>query len=193
MKTFLRTKKGALTAEYLVTIFVLLMFLFFPLLNLASCLMRGFFLWFACEQAVMSGSKAKTLSSDITISGTKYKSAYNLARDTASHLKTAFPGVKWNQTATNPKVEISLQAIPNSTPVPPYVAPFVCTGPGISMAGVNPDVDKYVVMFKVSIEGEIDPLMPMQLMGLSIPGLSSSMKLKVQSQSLFENPPGISL
>ncbi|MBZ0189670.1 MAG: hypothetical protein K8F91_25710, partial [Candidatus Obscuribacterales bacterium] len=76
-----RTRTGAIAAEYVATLYVLLLFLAFPLLNLSSSGLRSFFLWFACNQATMAGAKARTLSSDITIGGTTYKSAYNLIKD----------------------------------------------------------------------------------------------------------------
>ncbi|MBK9142683.1 MAG: hypothetical protein IPM23_09325 [Candidatus Melainabacteria bacterium] len=189
-----RSKSGAMTAEYVATLYLLLLFLLFPLLNLAAIGLRSFFLWFACNQATMAGAKARTLSTDITIGGTTYKSAFNLVRDRSNQIRAAFPGIDWVDSSTNPKVEILRTAIPNSTPPITYYSPFVCTGPGVALSGQVPDVDRYVVTLRVTINGTVSPLLPMTLPGpLAIEGLTAPFDMTVTSEAAFENPPGVAL
>lgn len=189
-----RNNSGAMAAEYVATLYLLLFFLLFPLLNLATVSLRSFFLWFACNQATMAGAKARTLSTDITIGGTTYRSAYNLVKDRSNQIRAAFPGIDWTDSSTNPKVEILRTPIPNSLPPVTYYTPFVCTGSGVALTGQVPDVDRYVVTLRVTIAGRIWPLIPMTLPGpLSIEGLTTPFDMTVTSEAAFENPPGVAL
>lgn len=186
-------KRGAITVEYVLTVFVVFLFLFFPLINLGTICVRAFFLWFACNQAVMAGCKAKTLASDITIGGTTYRCAYTLANQRANQIRATFSGIDWTSSVTNPRIEIMRTPMPNSPPPVTYYPPFVCTGPGVAVPGQAPDIDKYIVTLRITINGRVFPLIPMTLGNLSIPGLTTPFDMTVRSEAAFENPPGINL
>ncbi|MEZ4537722.1 MAG: hypothetical protein R3D26_22405 [Cyanobacteriota/Melainabacteria group bacterium] len=54
-----RRRKGAMAAEYVDTMYLLFMFLFFPILNLATVTINAFFLWFAANAgAFQMGAKS---------------------------------------------------------------------------------------------------------------------------------------
>src|ERR1700719_5200703 len=55
-----RKKTGSLMAELSANIYVIFIFLVFPLLDLSVLGFRAFFLWFAANQAVGAACKAKT-------------------------------------------------------------------------------------------------------------------------------------
>lgn len=183
-----RGKKGALAAEYVATLYLLLLFLFFPLLNLGTICLRSFFLWFACNQAVMAGCKAKAWSQPITIGGQTYRPARGaagtgptngLAETAAENIRVAFPGTIHNTR----DVQIRCTAIPNTT--------------GVNLGPVNgplvapPDLNLVVPCIVVTINGEVQPLIPMTLGGLSVPGLTTNMPMRVRAEAIFENPQGL--
>jgi len=184
----LRKTRGALAAEYVATMYVLFLFIFFPVLNLGTCGLRAFFLWFACNQAVMLAAKAKTFNTLIYVpapAGTPYPGAYDTARARAAQVRSMFPGVNWTTNATNPEVDILLSPIAGSGA--PTVAPVI--GPTPLGLGNIPDVNNYVASIRVTINAQVDPLIPVPW--FNIQGLTSPMFLVVSASSEFENVPGL--
>ncbi|MFA7340672.1 MAG: hypothetical protein WC028_28060 [Candidatus Obscuribacterales bacterium] len=183
-----RKSTGAMAAEYVATMYVLFLFIFFPVLNLGTCGMRAFFLWFACNQATMLAAKAKTFNTLIYVpepSGTPYPGAYDTARARAAQIRGMFPGVDWTTNATNPEVRIIRAVIPGSGA--PAVADVI--GPATLGLGNIPNVDEYVCTIRVTINGQVTPLIPVPW--FNIQGLSSPMFMTVSSEAQFENPPGL--
>ncbi len=177
-----------MAAEYVATMYVLFLFIFFPVLNLGACGMRAFFLWFACNQATQLAAKAKTFNTLIYVpepSGTPYPGAYATARARAAQVRSWFPGVNWVTSPINPEVRIIRAVIPGSGAAP---KPDV-VGPGALGPGNIPDVDQYVCSIRVTIDGQVDPLIPVPW--FNIQGLTSPMFLRVSSEAQFENPPGL--
>jgi len=191
-KKGLRKRKGALAAEYVATMYVLFLFIFFPVLNFGTCGLRAFFLWFACNQATMLAAKAKTFNTLIYVPasppGTPYPGAYDTARQRAAQIASMFPGVEWTTNAANPEVDIILQPIPGAVgpPVPAYSKTI---GPAALGLGHIPDVNSYDSSIQVTINGQVNPLIPVPW--FNIAGLTSPMFLTVSSQAEFENPPGL--
>lgn len=188
---FRRRKRGALAAEYVATLYVLFLFIFFPVLNLATCGMRSFFLWFATNQAVMLAVKSKTFNTQIEIppsSGNFFPGAYATARARANQIKSMFPGVGWTQTAVNPEVRIILSPIPGSG----ATSTIEVVGPAALGVGNSPDVTQYVPSVRVTIDGWVNPLVPVPFFG-NIPGLTGPMFLRMCAQAEFENPPGLQI
>jgi hypothetical protein len=183
-----RKRKGAMAAEYVATMYVLWMFLFFPLLNIGTCGLRAFFLWFACNQATMLAAKAKTFNTLVYVpdpGGTPYPGAYDTARARAAQVAGMFPGVNWTTNGQNPAVDILLSPIPNSGAI--AVAPVI--GPTPLGLGNVPDVNLYVPSIRVTINAQVSPLVPVPW--FNIPGLSSPMFLTVSNSAEFENVPGL--
>jgi len=183
-----RKSKGAMAAEYVATMYVLFLFIFFPVLNLGTCGLRAFFLWFACNQATMLAAKAKTFNTLVYVpepSGTPYPGAYATARARAAQIRSMFPGVDWTTNSSNPEVRIIRAVIPGSGA--PAVADVI--GPNTLGLGNIPDVDQYVCTIRVTINGQVTPLIPVPW--FNIQGLSSPMFLTVSSEAQFENPPGL--
>ena len=177
-----------MAAEYVATMYVLFLFIFFPVLNLGTCGLRAFFLWFACNQATMLAAKAKTFNTLILVpagTGTPYPGAYDTARARAAQVRGMFPGVNWTTNAQNPEVDILQSPIPGSGAPP--LAPVV--GPQPLGLGNTPDVNQYVASIRVTINGQVDPLIPVPW--FNIQGLTSPMFLTVSSAAEFENPPGL--
>jgi hypothetical protein len=187
-----RRKKGAMAAEYVATLYLLFMFLAFPLLNLATTGLRSFFLWFAANQAVATAVKCRTFQTPVTIGGVLYPPAYTVAQSRAAQIRGAFPGIDWPGGGSMPysppgfEVDIIETQIPNSTASAP--APAAKTvGPAVLL--VYPDPEVYVSTLRVIIRGWVVPLIPVPW--FNVAGLSGPMGLNVESEAEFENPPGL--
>jgi hypothetical protein len=173
--------------------YVLFLFIFFPVLNLGTCGLRAFFLWFACNQATMLAAKSRTFNTLIYVpdtsplpqTGTPYPGAYDTGRAQAARVRSMFPGVNWTTSPTNPAVDILLSPIAGSGAGPAQVI----IGPQPLGLGNSPDVNQYVASIRVTINAQVDPLIPVPW--FNIPGLSSPMFLTVSNSSEFENPPGL--
>src|SRR5262249_38889543 len=97
--TRMRSPRGALTAEYITTMWVIFLVIFFPFLNLTTICLRSFFLWFAANQAALIGSQAKTWDTSITIGTVTYNPAAGpsgLATTYANQIKNSFLGFSYD-------------------------------------------------------------------------------------------------
>ncbi len=190
--TIRRRRNGALAAEYVTTLYVLFFFLVFPLLNYAVLGLRAFFLWFACNQAAMTGSKCRTLCQPITIGGVQYSGAAPTAVARANNIAAAFPGIHWQQ--NEPEIWVFVNQIPGAPPTNGFPTSWqvtnIYTGP--TMNGV-PNLNSYIFEFRVIIRNAwIDPLIAVPWLN-NIPGLGSPVYLTVESSTQFENPPGLTM
>jgi hypothetical protein len=187
-----RNRKGAMTAEYVTTLYVLFFFLFFPMLNYGILGMRAFFLWFACNEACITGIKMRTLCEPVTIGGVTYAGAASTAATRANNIATAFGGIHWppgepeiwiNVTPLNPTSPPGLTYTPAKIQVTNYFS-----GPVLPTC---PDVNNFICTFIVVIKNAaLDPLIPMPWFSY-IPGLGSQLHVTVCCQQQFENPPGL--
>jgi hypothetical protein len=187
-----RTSNGALIADYAVTLYVLFLFLVFPLLDASVLGMRAFFLWFAANQATMAACKAKTYLEPVEIPGKPgavLPSACELARLRANQIKTIFPGIHWEESKNNPDVQIVQQPInPQAKNAKPQAVFSRGSGAPLS-SGNAPDPTLNVYVCRVVIKGRVDPLV--SLPWFDVPGLSRSFDLTVSSQAQYENPSGL--
>jgi hypothetical protein len=185
----LRPKRGAITAEYVATLWIIFLIVFFPFLDLTTICLRSFFLWFAANQAALIGSQAKTWQASVTIGTVTYQpasGATGLATTYANEVKNSFLGWQYDPASSlspNPYVEIVLAPIGSATPVSNSTAPLASP----------PDVSQYVPHIRVTIDGLVQPLVPMYVAGLSLPGLTTPMKLRVRAEAIFENPNGLTI
>ena len=186
--SFYRRRKGALAAEYMATMYLLFMFLFFPVLNLAVVTINAFFLWFACNAGAQMGAKSPCYNTLIYIpapSGTPYPGAYQTARARANQIKNMFPGINWD-TGQFPTVCIIMEPIDTSGTASRIVKP---SGVSLGAGDPAPDQNIYTMLIQVSIVGTAAPLI--EVPWFDVPGLSRPMTLRVVSQAQFENPPGL--
>lgn len=178
-----------MAAEYVTTMYVLFIFMFFPLLNLGVCGINAFFLWFTCNCAATVGAKAQCFQEAVQIpqgTGPWYPGAYNTARAKATELKAMFPGINWVASDINPEVKAISERIDPSAP-PGYV--HIGPGPWPASERAKTDPDQYSLLFRVTIWGTAAPLI--EVPWFNIPGLSRPMDLMMCSQAQFENPPGL--
>jgi len=186
-----RNRKGALAAEYVATLYLLLMFIVFPLINYATVVLRAFFLWFACNESVVTAVKCRTFFTPVTIGGILYPGAYTVAQSRATQIRSVFPGINWVDAGNNPEVDILVTQItgqPPSVPAPPPKT----VGPTPLGLGNTPDSGSYVCSLRVKINGWVMPLIEVPWFK-NIPGLGGQMNLLVCSEAEFENPPGLQI
>jgi hypothetical protein len=189
-----RSRKGAMTAEYVTTLYVLFFFLFFPMLNYGILGMRAFFLWFACNEACITGIKMRTLVEPVTIGGISYGGAAATAANRATNIANAFGGIHWP--STQPEIWINVTPLtPTSPPGLTYAPATTKISPPYS-SGVLPtvpDVNNFICTFVVVIrDAALDPLIPMKFGPFSnVPGLGAQLHTTVICQQQFENPPGL--
>jgi hypothetical protein len=193
----IRTRRGALTAEWAMTLYVLFFFFALPLLNYGVIGLRAFFLWFACNQACMGGSKAHTLVNPITIGGQTFYGGLSIAYTKALQVKNAFGGISW--TASYPQIYIRFVPFPDAAGTsPPSISPVgpltYVSGTTVSPVNSVPDSSFYLCEFDVSILGTIQPMIQMNagMFGNNpIPGLTGPITMWVENTAQFENPPGL--
>lgn len=192
-----RTRRGALTAEWAMTLYVLFFLFALPLLDYGVFGLRTFFLWFACNQAVLAGSKAHTLVNPITIGGQLFNGGLSLAFTRALQVKNAFGAnnaISW--TNSYPAIYIKFLPFPNSAsgstpPALPTIGPLTyVSGTTVSPVKTVPDSSLYLCEFDVVIVGTIQPFLVIPILGYA-PGLTGPVTMTVQGSAQFENPPGL--
>ena len=186
-------------AEFTVNIYVLFLFLVFPLLNLSVLAFRSFFLWFAANQAVSAACKAKTYLQPTekfsrTISAGEehkiiYPSACEQAAAKANQIRSMLSGIHWEESENNPDVQIVRQPInPNATDALP--AQVFSRGRGAPLDQANaPDPTRNIYTCRVIIKGQVDPLL--RVPWFKVPGLSGPIDLTAASEAKYENVPGL--
>lgn len=188
-----RSRRGALTAEWAMTLYVLFLFIAIPMLDFAVLGARAFFLWFACNQAVMGGSKGHTLVNPVTIGGNTFQGGLSIAFTRALQVQNAFPGIHWNP-SKYPEVYIRfvpISAKGAANPISPVGPITYVSGTTVSPVKSVPDSNDYLCEFDVDIIGTLDPLIPVPMLFGTVPGLSGPMTMRVESTAQFENPPGL--
>lgn len=192
-KRLKRKPHGAVLAEFTTNLYVLLLFLVFPLLDLSIVSFRAFFLWYAANQAVSAACKARTYLESIDTKDdptkTNYRSACDIARTRANQIKTMFSGIHWEESANNPDVLIVREPI-NTKSKDAQPAKVFSRGHGAPLEqGDAPDASENIYTCRVVIRGEVDPLLTIPW--FDIPGLSSPLSLTVSSEDKYENVPGL--
>ncbi len=185
-----RNKTGAMAAEYVATMWLLFVFMFFPILNLGTVGFNAFFLWFATNCAATVGAKSQCFQAPVQIpagSGTWYPGAYDTARTKALEIRNMFPGIGWAIAADNPEVKAIAQPIDPASGLPTYE--HVGPSPLPAADRDKTDTDVYTLLLRVTIRGFASPLIAVPW--FDVPGLSKPMDLLVNSQAQFENPPGL--
>ena len=180
-KANLRSCCGAITEEAVVSLFVLFIFLFFPLLDLAAMGLRSFFLWFACEQSAMAGAKGTVWSTTNVYSNNYYTSIQTQAKTAATTVVNMFSGI---QITSGPTLTVIAQAIPNANAA--SIIPYTPT------TSTYLDKSLYVPLLQVAMTGTVQPFIYIPFIPLSVPGLNAPFTMTVYSEQQIENPTALS-
>jgi hypothetical protein len=176
--------------EYSTTLYVLLLLLAFPLLNLSVVGFRSFFLWFAANQAVMAASKAKTYLEPIEIPpNIVYPSACQAAIKGANKIKSMFAGISWEESENNPDVQIVREPINPKAKGSKPEAVFTRGNGAPLVERDEPDQSASIYICRVIINGQVSPLLT--LPWFDLPGLAKPIDFKVSSEAQYENVSGL--
>jgi hypothetical protein len=178
-----------LQAEWVITMYVLFLFMMFPMLDFAVLGLRAFFLWFACDQAAMVGCKAHSLVTPVTIGTQTYLGAINLSANRAFNVVQAFPGT--TITGGYPQIYVIFSPLNPSNNNPVNYGPLTISTASSPISSI-PNMNNYVVRYQCVMAGTVLPFIPIPLIG-NIPGLSTPAQLTFVSSAVFENPPGLAI
>ncbi len=183
-----RSLRGSLIAESSATLYLLFLFLFFPLLDLGAMGLRMFFLWYACNQSAMAGSKGAKWSLGNVGGTTNYANSIKTqATTTAANVVAAFSGVSIN--SGYPQLNVILQAIQHSDTTnnqPSAATVTYPNGAGLPLAAPI-DSSQYVALLQVQIVGQVQPFIQVPFIN-NVPGLSAPFTVKLSSTQQIEDP-----
>ena len=163
-----RSQSGTMLAELPFVLWMLFVFLLFPLLIVASIGYRGSVLYYAASQATNKAGKASTY----TNAGSKAASV--LTADLAP-----FTGIS----ASPPVVSIVVKPLAGGSPTI-YTAP---------LAAGTVNTSTYLYFIKTQTDADLSPLVQFNgsWMGMPIPGLTGPYHLTFNMESYAENPSGL--
>ena len=171
---------GAATAEVPVVLLVLFLFLAFPMLNLATSVLRAYFLRSAVLEAAHKAAKACTFIKNVDASAEEpfCESAVNRANDTLDRFAAGFKGISIDSRQT---------AIIRQNAQSGDVTEFTN-----KLAASDIDSEKFLYYVEVRITGKADPLLSMNgTIVPSVEGLTGPMNLKLAGRELFEQFEGL--
>ncbi len=195
-----RTNRAAIIAEHSVVLYMLFLFLFFPLLDLAVMGLRAFFLWFACNQAAMAGAKGTQwmYSGAESEDNVYYTSIQTQAVNACTSVIKNFSGITitsvpatgygTSPSPTGPILQVVLTAIKHSdtTNNQPAGATKTYLASQLPMA-ITPDPSQYIPMLQCTLTGTISPFINIPL-PFSAPGLNKPFSMSVVCEQQIENP-----
>jgi hypothetical protein len=187
-----RSLHGSVTAETACVLYVLFLFMVFPLLDLGAIGLRTFFLWFACNQSAMAGSKGTKWSTGNVAGTTDYaKSIQTQATSAATSVAGMFSGIKIS--SGYPKFTVILRAIAHSdTSVNQASATTISYINGAGLPLTAPmDTSQYIPILRVQILGTVQPFIPIPFF-VAIPGLTAPFTLSIVSDQQIEDAQALS-
>lgn len=172
----IRSNNGAMVAELGPTLWVLVFFLFFPLLNLATVGLRYTYILGTSRDAARTASVAKTFFTNLDYNN---ESAVNAASNRANYEAAQWRGVRLVTTQTNLLItNLATKAIQRRT------TPLT--------AQADPTVNMYQV--EVVLTADVYPLVTYRgpIFG-NIPGLTGPARFSIATEQLAENTSGLHL
>lgn len=169
-------KRGFFLADAPLAIWVVILFLFLPLLDFGAVLLRCTFLYMAVHNAARNASRAPSFLNPVN----GQQSAAQMATNTVSNTISMWNGVSASSTiceivTTNVSTDtVSRQSSPLGTPA---------------------DDENNTYQIEVTVVGTVSPLVTfyMPWFGHSIPGLTKPITLTMSDRQYVENPQGLVL
>jgi hypothetical protein len=185
-----RLRRGSLIGENACVLYLLFLFIFFPLLDLGAMGLRMFCLWFACNQAAMAGAKGTKWSVGNVSGSTNYaNSIQTQAMAAATNTVNAFSGISMN--AGYPKLTVILRAIEHSDTSANQISAATSTYTGTGPLATPVDISQYVPILQVQIMGVVQPFITIPFL-VGVPGLSSPFTVNIYSQQQIEDAQALS-
>lgn len=160
---------GQAIAELPLVLFVFLVLVLFPIIDLCCITFRSTFMDGAARNAAHKAAKAHTFAFD----GPDGLSASSIAKNEVRDVIRQFTGIRVEQVTPR----IVRTSTTNAADVQRFEAPVPITS----------DSEQYVYQIEVEIKGEVDPLIPFNCALPAVPGLSSPMPFTATAREVFEN------
>ncbi|MBX9687790.1 MAG: hypothetical protein K2X27_13875 [Candidatus Obscuribacterales bacterium] len=178
-------QKGASLVEMPVALSIFIIFLLFPLIDLATIALRSATAYYAAYNAAHSAARAPTFLADDPATG-KPSACEEAIRAAQATKAAALAGTNFE----DGDIKARILALPlNSDPTKPRKADFI--GADNKPLPPDPGVDQdYIYQVEVSIDASIEPLFTLSTIFGQVPGLTIAIPLKVTSRQNVENPDG---
>lgn len=168
-----RPVSGNFIADVPVTLWVLFMVLFFPLMDFGTVCLRSTFLYFAVHNAARNASRARSFLNPID----GQPSATRIAQDTITTIARGWSGIR----VTSMTTQI----------VTTNINTLVATRQSTSL-GTPADDTNNTYQLEVIATGSVDPFIRVPWFG-SVPGLTGPMNITMADRQYFENPQGLNI
>lgn len=183
-----RHTRGETLPEMPIVLWVIFMFLFFPLLNLATSTVRAYFMRQNVLECAHRGAKANTYILPTPVSSDDpagSPSAQQLVQQCMNDFTTSGFGQGGCQYIGTPDLRIvRINTASGAETVYPINTP-------LSSAEIDPSGSTYYL--EVSANGRANPFLPYTgPVGGNIPGLTGPMDVQVTGREMFENVSGLS-
>ncbi|MBI1272005.1 hypothetical protein GC174_16380 [bacterium] len=167
--------RGSAMVEAPVVLWVLLVVLAFPLLNLTTVALRSYFVNSAVEAAALEASRARTFSQAVD----GEKTAVDSAAQVVERYRSSFSNVFIDS------VDTRIVAIDIASGVESVFS---------SKLASKADSSKNLYQIEVEVRARVSPLLSYNLAILGdIPGLTGPMGLKLKSRQFVEFPEGLNI
>ncbi|MBX9568573.1 MAG: hypothetical protein K2X77_06730 [Candidatus Obscuribacterales bacterium] len=167
-----RTRKGSSLLELPCTLFVFLIMLLMPMLNLATTTLRCSLMGMAVTEGAHVASKAHSYESGTT----DKPSAITLANDLTNAAASRFGGLHIDSIETA------------------IIITNAATGSVTRQTGrltTPPDSSRFIYQIETNVRAHIDPLFQFTNAFGDIAGLTAALPMNYSSREMFENPSGL--
>lgn len=168
----IRTRKGSSLLELPCTLFVFLIMLMMPMLNLATTTLRCSLMGMAVTEGAHAASKAHSYE----VGTTEKPAAIILANELVNAAASRFSGLHVDSIQTA------------------IVTTNVASGEVTKQPGkltTPPDSSRYIYQIETNVQAHIDPLFMLTSVFGAIPGITTPVPMSYSSREIFENPSGL--
>lgn len=168
----IRTRKGSSLLELPCTLFVFLIMLMMPMLNLATTTLRCSLMGMAVTEGAHAASKAHSYE----VGTTEKPAAMTLANEIVSAAAGRFSGLHVDSIQTS------------------IVTTNVASGEITKQSGkltTPPDSSRFIYQIETNVQAHIDPLFMLTSIFGAIPGITAPVPMSYSSREIFENPSGL--
>jgi hypothetical protein len=168
----IRTRKGSSLLELPCTLFVFLIMLMMPMLNLATTTLRCSLMGMAVTEGAHTASKAHSYE----VGTTEKPAAMILANELVNAAASRFSGLHVDSIQTA------------------IVTTNVASGELTKQSGkltTPPDSSRFIYQIETNVQAHIDPLFMLSSIFGAIPGITTPVPMSYSAREIFENPSGL--
>ncbi len=168
-----RNIAGSVLIELPIVLYVFLILLLFPLLNLGSVCLRSYLLFQACHNAALTAAKSRTFATSYGAD----LSAIETGKTTSANIAAMYSGVQISN------VSIQIVSIDINSKVETIFS---------TKLAAPADISSNLYQIRVTLKGRVDPLIPFNL-GVfgNVAGLTGPIDITMNDQNFVEYPQGL--